>query len=80
MHGEPFDKRYAGCGCGPCRLARSFVAFARAPPPDRPARITTRLEAAQFFRWIAHRHASAVDLVDEAEVDGDEAEALEGEG
>jgi hypothetical protein len=73
MHGEPFDKRYAGCGCEPCRLARSFVTFARAPPPGRPARITTRLEAAQFFRWIAHRHASAVDLADEVE-------APEGEG
>lgn len=65
-HGDLADirgGRFADCGCAHCALTKNFLAFRDAIPPDRPATITTRLEAAQFLRWMA---AELIVLVDAA--------------
>jgi hypothetical protein len=63
-HGDAGDARYANCGCSHCTLTRRFLAFRDNLPPDRPAAITTRREAAAYLKWHA---AQIIELVEQAE-------------
>jgi hypothetical protein len=54
VHGDIFDAHFAKCGCEPCTISRDFQAFCDSSDlPERPAAITNRREAAQFFRWLS---------------------------
>jgi hypothetical protein len=72
MHGDLSDVKSGGrletCGCGACVDTRRFEDLRDlAEPPPRPAAINTRLEAAQFLKWIAYELVTRVDAAKEGD-------------